>query len=234
MMSIRIFFLLFIPVYCLGQQVADTTFVDKKYREDQFYIIATYNALSNAPSSLKQNGFSTSFQFGFIRDFPLNRQRNVAIGVGFGVGLSSLNQNLLIYNQPSNNTPAFKFLERVDGSYSRNKLNYTTVDLPIEFRWRTSTPKAYNFWRIYPGIKFSYITSSRSKYVGDLGNITLKDIRSFNAFQYGLTLSAGYSGVNLFMYYGFQSLFESGTSTIDNILLDQITSLQFGLSFYIL
>ena len=25
------------------------------------------------------------------------------------------------------------------------------------------------------------------------------------------------------MYYGFQSLFESGTSTIDNILLDQIT-----------
>ena len=34
------------------------------------------------------------------------------------------------------------------------------------------------------------------------------------------------------MYYGFQSLFESGTSTIDNILLDQITSLQFGLILY--
>ena len=150
------------------------------------------------------------------------------------MGLSSLNQNLLIFNQPSNSIPSFKFLERTDGSYSRNKLNYTTVDLPIEFRWRTSTPKTYNFWRIYPGIKFSYIISSRSKYVGDLGNITLRDIDNFNAFQYGLTLSAGYSGVNLFVYYGFQSLFKSGTSTIDNILLDQITSLQFGLSFYIL
>ena len=96
MMFLRIFFLLFIPFYCIAQQVVDTTFVDKKYREDQFYIIATYNALSNAPSSLKQNGFSTSFQFGFIRDFPLNKQRNIAIGVGLGMGLSSLNQNLLI------------------------------------------------------------------------------------------------------------------------------------------
>ncbi|MGB2116310.1 MAG: porin family protein [Flavobacteriaceae bacterium] len=233
-MFLRIFFLLFISGYCFAQQVVDTSFVDNNYREDQFFIIATYNALSNGPSSLKQNGFSTSFNFGFIRDFPINKQRNIAIGVGLGMGLSSLNQNLLIYNQPSNNITAFKFLDRTDGSYSRNKLNYTTLDLPIEFRWRTSTAKAYNFWRIYPGIKFSYITSSRSKYVGDLGKIILRDIENFNAFQYGLTLSAGYSGVNLFMYYGFQSLFESGTSTIDNILLDQIISLQFGLSFYIL
>lgn len=233
-MFLRIFFLLFISGYCVAQQVVDTSFVDNNYREDQFFIIATYNALSNGPSSLKQNGFSTSFHFGFIRDFPINKQRNIAIGIGLGMGLSSLNQNLLIYNQPSNNITAFKFLDRNDGSYSRNKLNYTTLELPIEFRWRTSTAKAYNFWRIYPGIKFSYITSSRSKYVGDLGKIILRDIENFNAFQYGLTLSAGYSGVNLFMYYGFQSLFESGTSTIDNILLDQIISLQFGLSFYIL
>ncbi len=233
-MFLRISFLLFISCYCVAQQVVDTSFVDNKYREDQFFIIATYSALSNGPSSLKQNGFSTSVQFGFIRDFPINKKRNIAIGLGLGMGLSSLNQNLLIYNQPSNNITAFKFLERNDGSYSRNKLNYTTLDLPVEFRWRTSTAKAYNFWRIYPGIKFSYITSSRSKYVGDLGKIILRDIENFNAFQYGLTLSAGYSGVNLFMYYGFQSLFESGTSTIDNILLDQIISLQFGLSFYIL
>ena len=51
MMFLRIFFLLFFPVYCVAQQVVDTTFVDKKYREDQFFIIATYNALSNTPSS---------------------------------------------------------------------------------------------------------------------------------------------------------------------------------------
>ena len=150
------------------------------------------------------------------------------------MGFSSLNQNLLVYNSELNNTPVFKFLERTDGSYSRNKLSYTTVDFPIELRWRTSTPKNYNFWRIYPGLKFSYIISSRSKHEGDLGRIILKDIRNLNTFQYGLTLSAGYSGVNLFMYYGFKSLFESGTSTVDGELLDQIISLQFGLSFYIL
>lgn len=233
-MILRTFFLLFIPFYCVSQQVVDTSYVDNKYREDQFLLIATYNALSKGPSLLKQNGFSTNFQFGFIRDFPLNKRRNIAIGVGLGMGFSSLNQNLLVYNSELNNTPVFKFLERTDGSYSRNKLSYTTVDFPIELRWRTSTPKNYNFWRIYPGLKFSYIISSRSKHEGDLGRIILKDIRNLNTFQYGLTLSAGYSGVNLFMYYGFKSLFESGTSTVDGELLDQIISLQFGLSFYIL
>ena len=72
-MILRTFFLLFIPFYCVSQQVVDTSYVDNKYREDQFLLIATYNALSKGPSLLKQNGFSTNFQFGFIRDFPLNK-----------------------------------------------------------------------------------------------------------------------------------------------------------------
>ena len=227
------FLLLLFPFFSFSQQVVDTSYVDLKYREDQFYLFATYNALSDGPSNLKQNGFSTSFQLGFIRDFPINKARNIAFGVGLGFGYNTLNQNLYVSNSDTASL-SFKFLAREDGNYSKNKLKLATVDLPIEFRWRTSTAETFNFWRIYPGIKFSYLLSSQSKYEGDLGKSSVKDIDNLTKFQYGLTLSTGYSGVNLFVYYGLTPLFESGTRTVDGIMLDEIISLQFGLSFYIL
>ena len=53
-------------------QVEDNEFVvDSLYREDQFYAGVTYNLLGKMPSGLSQNGFSSGFYFGFIRDMPV-------------------------------------------------------------------------------------------------------------------------------------------------------------------
>ena len=40
--------------------------IDSLYREDQFYLGITYNLLNNKPNEVKQNGFSSGFNFGFI------------------------------------------------------------------------------------------------------------------------------------------------------------------------
>lgn len=56
----------------LAQSRIDTTQVDQKYREDQFYISLTYNLLSNKPNKVTQSGFSSGIHFGFIRDIPIN------------------------------------------------------------------------------------------------------------------------------------------------------------------
>ena len=55
-----------------GQNAAlDTISVDDKYREDQFYVAITYNLLGNKPNDVSQNGFSSGFHIGFIRDMPI-------------------------------------------------------------------------------------------------------------------------------------------------------------------
>ena len=58
---------------------------DPKYREDQFYFGITHSILMNKPQGYKPNSFSTGISFGFLRDFPLNKRRNVAIAPGVGI-----------------------------------------------------------------------------------------------------------------------------------------------------
>ena len=60
--------------FLFGQNIAlDSTTIDDKYREDQFYISVTYNLLGSKPEGVSQNGFSSGFHLGFIRDMPINK-----------------------------------------------------------------------------------------------------------------------------------------------------------------
>ena len=60
-------FLLFVYGLSNSQEIAQDS-LDTKYREDQFYASISYNILVNDPMNFKQNGISTGFNVGFIRD----------------------------------------------------------------------------------------------------------------------------------------------------------------------
>ncbi|MDO7173392.1 porin family protein [Mariniflexile sp. AS56] len=204
--------------------------VDEHYKEDQFYIGITYNLLGNKPTDLSQSGFSSGLHFGIVKDMPLNEARNVALGIGLGYSLNSFNQNLLI-DKDASGTVTYAVLD--DGStYSKNKYTNQLLELPIEFRWRTSTPSEYNFWRIYAGFKVGYLVSSTTKYKGDLGYLKHRNISDFNKLQYGVTLSAGYNTWNLYIYYGLNPIF-SNDATLNGSTI-KANTLKAGLMFYIL
>lgn len=204
--------------------------IDSRYKEDHFYAGITYNLLGRKPEKLNQSGFSLGFHLGFIKDMPINKGRNFAIGVGLGYSTNSFNQDLLINK---NNTNVFEYSILEDSqSYTKNKFSTHLIEMPIEFRWRTSTPTEYNFWRIYTGFKFGYIVANNSKYEGDLGGIKYTKNNDFNKFQYGLTLSAGYNTWNIHVYYALNSIF-SKEAKINSENLD-LNAIKIGLMFYIL
>jgi hypothetical protein len=203
---------------------------DTKYREDQFYIGITYNVLGDKTSNVTQSGFSSGFHLGFIRDFPLNSRRNVAIGLGVGLSGNSYNQNLLISEFGSD----YNYNVLNDVSFSRNRFSTYLFEIPLEFRWRTSTATEYDFWRVYTGFKFGYVFYNTSKYRGEPSNSSLTNISDINALQYGLTLSVGYSNVNFHFYYGLNTIFDKGTVvTMTGERID-MKSIKIGLMFYIL
>lgn len=228
----KLFVLLFVVVY--GQLACSQDYtgkvVDSLYREDQFYIGVSYILIGNKPEDLSQTGFSSSFQLGFIRDMPINKNRNMALGLGLGVSSNSVNPNLLIDKDDLGNT-SFQILND-NSTFSKNKFSTFLIELPFEFRWRTSTPEEYKFWRIYTGFKIGYLFAHRSKYKGELGNIKHYSISSFNDFQYGLTLSVGYNTWNINFYYGLNPIFSDG-SLLNGKQLD-MNVIKFGLMFYIL
>jgi len=228
----RVVFILFLSLLSyqsiLGQD-ATTVETDKLYREDQFYLGVTYNLLGKMPQEMSQNGFSSGFHLGFIRDMPINKTRTIAFGFGLGYSANSFNQNLLISkNQLGELT--YKILENT--SFTKNKFSMHLVELPFEFRWRSSTAESYKFWRIYSGFKLGYILASTSKFNGSPENIKLKNIDHFENIQYGFTLSVGYNTWNAYLYYALNPMFKN-EAKINGGSLD-INAIKIGLIFYIL
>jgi hypothetical protein len=202
----------------------------KNYREDQFYASITYNLLNNKPKDVSQNGFSSGFHFGFIRDMPINEKRNFAIGLGLGLSTNSYNQNLAILK--SDSQISYSVIDETEVNVSKNKFTTYLVEVPLEFRWRTSTATDYNFWRIYAGFKMGYLLYNSSKYRSDVGNQNLSNINHFKKIQYGLTLSAGYDTWNFHVYYGLNSIFDTNAK-LNGKTID-MKSIKIGLMFYIL
>lgn len=204
--------------------------VDSLYKEDQFYAGVTYNLLGKIPSGLNQSGFSLGFHLGFIKDIPINKNRDIAIAIGLGYSANSFNQDLLIAKDNLGNF-TYNIIEDSD-TFSKNKFSTHLLELPIEFRWRTSTPSDYNFWRIYTGFKFGYMLHNTSKYRGDIGNLKYSNNKDFNTFQYGLTFSAGYNTWNVYLYYPLNPIFSKDAQLNgENI---EMNTVKIGLMFYIL
>jgi len=227
-MKFRLFLFLFLNCFVgVFSQSNDATETDSLYREDQIYIGVTYNALANLPNGVSQNSFSTGFHLGVIRDFPINKRRNLAIGLGLGYSINTFNQNIRI---STTTPPTYTILEGID--YSKNNFSQHLVEVPLEFRWRTSNAETYKFWRIYTGVKLGYVLVSKSVYKGEPGDETHRGLKGMNPWQYGLTLSVGYNTWNGYIYYGLNPIFDSAIST--NTQSVDMKALKIGLIFYLL
>ena len=211
-------------------QIDSLNLADGRYKEDQFYIGITYNLLGNKPSKVKQSRFSTGIHLGFIKDMPINIKRNIAIGAGLGYSFNTFNQNLLI-NRDASGSLVYGILAD-NNTYKKNILSSHSIELPIEFRWRTSSPTEYEFWRIYTGIKAGYAFSSSGKHQGDLGSFKIYQNEDFNKLQYGLTLSAGYDTWNFHLYYALNPIFSNNAQISGNPI--DMNAIKVGLMFYVL
>ncbi len=226
-----LFFLSFLGAFA-QEKTVPTKPVDSLYREDQFYINFTYNQLQNF-KGLSQTKFSPGFCIGFLRDMPVNKSRTFAFAAGLGYSLNIYNNNLqLTTNTNTNtNTSAYNYALLSTTDYSKNKFVQQYLDLPIEIRWRTSTPETHQFWRIYTGFKFSYLLSDRNVYVIDNQTTINKSNPDFNKLVYGCYVTAGFNTWNLYAYYGLKSIFKSGEINGEKI---NSASFNIGLQFYIL
>lgn len=224
--KINIFILTLFHLMAVSQTEISEDF-DTQYREDQIYFGVTYNVLINAPEALTQTSFSPGFNIGIIRDFPINSKRNIALGLGLGYSINSFSQNLKISPDNLGNFD-YEFLPTI--SFQRNRFSYHTIDIPLEFRWRTSTPQRYKFWRIYVGLKASYLLSSKAFFESPLENIVAKKL-SIKQWLFGLTLSAGYNNWNGYLYYGLTPLFEDVSTDYNKL---NMRALKIGLQFYFL
>ena len=214
----KLLFLVLLISSCVKAQ-SDSTFVDDKYLEDQIYLNLTYISLLNTPPPISQSGFSFGLGGGFIKDLPVNSRRNVAFGVGLGYGFNNYYFNVRFENEDPNE----------DKTTLNSKIMLHVVELPLEFRVRTSTATRYKFWRFYPGFKISYVFAENLS-LGKDADFEVEGVAQYNDFLYGLTFSAGYNKWNIHFYYGLNDLI---TNAEGNDYEFAITDFRIGLVFYV-
>jgi len=203
--------------------------IDSLYREDQFYFSVTYNMFTDIPINFKQNKFSLGLSTGFLRDMPINKSRTVAIAAGLGLSYQNYNQNL---NISKDGAGTIIYGVNNSSEFVSNRYRQYAVDLPIEFRWRNSTYESTKFWRIYGGVKLSYIFSSTSLLDDGENKFNINNNKDINKFQYGPYIAAGYNTWNIYLYYGLNPLFNSATTLSGEKI--NMKTLNAGLIFYIL
>ena len=218
-MNYFFFFLLCIPSLLIAQE---KSFTDTNYYEDQLYVGIQYNSFITKTDGLENTGVPYSFELGFIKDMPLNKQRNIGLGLGVGYSFDVLRPNIAFRT----NTDQFDFsIESPENDY-----RYTShsIVIPFEFRWRTSTPTNDSFWRIYTGTSFVHRLSSKAEF-----NNTTLDLNTLKTINYNIYTSIGYGTWNFHITYYLNSPFKDNIRTTDGKKLD-FNQLKIGIMFYLL
>jgi hypothetical protein len=204
---------------------------DPYYREDQMYATIAYDLMMGKPDGYKQNSFSTALTVGFLRDMPVNKARTYAIAAGLGYAYHNIKHNLWAYNYEGETHNTYEILP--EDAIKKNKLVLHALELPVELRWRNSDAVSHKFWRVYLGLKVSYIFADKAQYTPNEGSkITLKNDKNLNQWVYGAYVSAGWNTWNFYAYYGFTPLYKS--AVLDSGEKLKLNTLSVGLAFYIL
>ena len=194
--SVLLFLFSFATIAQDLRSVNDSVFYDDKYLEDQLYVIAAYQRLIDLPEQVSETGFSYNVGFGYIRDIPLNKARTIGLGAGIGYAF-----NVHYFNVSDPNDP-----DQPDEALKSNKIALYMAEIPIQLRFRNSTPLKYKYWRFYPGILISYAFAQNHS-LKQSNDFEVKDVININNFQYGINLSVGYNNWNLYTYYGISDIF---------------------------
>lgn len=203
----------------------DSLKIGSRYAEDQIYFSVSYAQFFNQPQQITKSRFSYNLSAGFLKDIIINMQGNISFALGVGYGFDFFNHKLKIEELNSNT----RFSDGIQ--LTSNVFKSHNLELPFELRWRTSTAKKYDFWRVYAGIKFLYNLSNKFEFLENSISSTYKNVTAYRKLQYGLTLSAGYDEFNISVFYGLTPIFENATLNGEKI---DTKMLKFGLVFYIL
>jgi hypothetical protein len=195
---------------------------DSSYREDQIYASIGYPLLISKPEGLTQNKLSHTFSLGFIRDMPINRTRNIAIGLGLGLNYNVVYTNLQFIDDMKKSI--FVSSDLI------NQWSSLNAEIPLELRWRSSTPTNYQFWRLYAGLVGHYSLMAKQSTRTAISE-TINSL-SVQKFRLALRLSIGNNTWNLTYSHPIDSFFDFDKST-QNKLVSELKTAKLGLIFYI-
>lgn len=218
------FILFLIPLLSLwGQDVSEQT--KPLFREDQFYVGVSFMLLQTNQDQFDPLGLSRHFQWGFVRDIPLNDSGKLASAVGLGMSFERYNTNLE-RSLDEFNKASYSFNSAISSPLF---FSVHSFELPLSIRWRNATPESFAFWRVYGGVSLRW--NYYNKLMQDKEQI--RNIEDLNPFGTVAHLSFGYNTWNFYIAYHLSPFFNTDSISTGSIPFE-LNPIKIGLIFYIL
>lgn len=165
----------------------------------------------NMPADVNSRDINQGVNIFAMYDHSLNDK---GFSVAAGLGISS--ENLFITDNyvADIHADVIEFTPLPSSvDVSRNKMNFTYLDIPLELRLKTE-----NDVRFSVGFKIGILMDSKTFYKGnafdvngnDLGYVVIdkfKKINQLETYRFGLQFRAGYKWVQAFGYYSLNKVF---------------------------
>jgi len=114
-------------------------------------------------SNIKQKPINFGFNGGIMFDLPVKKNSPISFGLGVGVTNHNLYSNAL-WGIGEGYTTIMPPIEDIIGAgtkYRKNKITFTNINIPFEFRYRHSSG-----FKISAGVRVSLMADVHSKYFG--------------------------------------------------------------------
>jgi Outer membrane protein beta-barrel domain len=137
---------------------------------DHFMIELGYDNWAGKPDTIRTKGFSRSFNFYFMFDFPFKTDPRLSVGAGLGIGSSNIYFDKEAVH-PAAGTPSLPFTDlSASNYYKKSKLVSTYLDIPLELRYALDPENTNKSWKFAVGAKVGLLLSAYSKFKNQLNN----------------------------------------------------------------
>lgn len=162
------------------------------------------------PDSIDNKFFNLGVNFSMLYDFQI-AESDFSFAIGAGLGSHNFYTDAFVVEDSLNVSALYPIKSLYPGNdYKKNKISYSYLDIPLEFRLRTDKE-----FRAALGFKFGFLIDSHTKYKGEdyiFGSsdnifVKFKDVPNIEKFRYGVTARVGWKFINLTGFYSLTNLF---------------------------
>ncbi len=186
---------------------------------DHFVFQVGYDGWAGETTGIRTKGIGRFLNVYFMLDLPFKSDPRFSVGIGAGIGSSSINFNKM-EPQIAGTGATFVFNDMADSTtystrFKKFKMVEAWAEAPVEFRWVANPENSNKSWKAGVGIKIGTMLNAHTKGKNlqnnagqTVNSFTLKESskRYFNSLRLAATARVGYGPFNLYMAYQVNSL----------------------------
>lgn len=181
---------------------------------DHFMIQLGYNGWASKPDTIKTKGWTRTFNFYLLFDFPFKSDPRFSVAIGAGLGTDHMffeDTHIDLKQSP------LSFVSDTANKYKKYKLTNGYLEAPLEIRYSSNPMSWGKSFKLALGAKVGTMIDAHTKAKVDRdvngygGYVTKeKDKRNFNGTRLAATFRVGYGAFSLFATYQFNQFIREG------------------------